>query len=69
MFRGPHAYSMGSNTILRQVSSDYIEIPQKRKMLIIYSKWRAWTAIAATVGMAVAFAATEAILIVTLRVR
>ncbi|KAF9732749.1 hypothetical protein PMIN01_09607 [Paraphaeosphaeria minitans] len=31
-------------------------------------KWRAWTATAATVGMMVAFAASEAILILTLRI-
>ncbi|KAF1967939.1 hypothetical protein BU23DRAFT_279571 [Bimuria novae-zelandiae CBS 107.79] len=32
------------------------------------NNWRAWTATAATLGMVVAFAATEAILIVTLRI-
>ncbi|KAF2439749.1 hypothetical protein P171DRAFT_369166, partial [Karstenula rhodostoma CBS 690.94] len=32
------------------------------------NKWRAWTAAAATVGMVVAFAASEAILILTLRI-
>jgi hypothetical protein len=32
------------------------------------SKWRAWTATLTTIGMAALFAATEAILIVTLRI-
>ncbi|KAF2634035.1 hypothetical protein P280DRAFT_524513 [Massarina eburnea CBS 473.64] len=36
--------------------------------LYYHSKWRAWTATAATIGMAAAFAGTEAILIVTLRI-
>ena len=67
MFRWAHPHCMGADSLLRQVSSVSPSCSRSAS-LTGPSKWRAWTAAAATVGMMVAFAASEAILILTLRV-